>query len=253
VLTGYLLLTLRHRVLGQTVLAAEAHKAAASLAQVFDAPFVQRLETLLADVPALPDTASVVALARRVHALLTDTLREPEVPLPPSAVARGNTHDEPSATAAVPSGSTAPQPDTPALGEANDTSPVDADRSNSAAPMNADAAPERAVQRDATDGTAPAPSDHDAPERAVVRRRRPAGAGDDPPAGAGAHRRPARRPPRCATPPRAVRGAGIETIGVGIAIDVGALFPTAVTVNALGELRQALFRLAERLRLGVAA
>jgi len=27
--------------------------------------------------------------------------------------------------------------------------------------------------------------------------------------------------------------AGIETIGVGIAIDVGALFPTAVTVHAL--------------------
>jgi len=49
------------------------------------------------------------------------------------------------------------------------------------------------------------------------------------------------------------QGAGIETIGVGIAIDVGALFPTAVTVNALGELRRALFRLAERLRLGVAA
>jgi cobalamin biosynthesis protein CobT len=49
------------------------------------------------------------------------------------------------------------------------------------------------------------------------------------------------------------QGAGIETIGVGIAIDVGALFPTAVTVNALGELRQALFRLAERLQLGVAA
>ena len=47
--------------------------------------------------------------------------------------------------------------------------------------------------------------------------------------------------------------ASIETIGVGIAIDVGALFPRAVTVNALGELRQVLFRLAERLRLGVAA
>jgi cobalamin biosynthesis protein CobT len=47
--------------------------------------------------------------------------------------------------------------------------------------------------------------------------------------------------------------ASIETIGVGIAIDVGALFPTAVTVNALGELRRALFRLVERLRLGVAA
>ena len=47
--------------------------------------------------------------------------------------------------------------------------------------------------------------------------------------------------------------AGIETIGVGIAIDTGALFPTAVTVHELGELRQALFRLAERLQLGVAA
>jgi Mg-chelatase subunit ChlD len=47
--------------------------------------------------------------------------------------------------------------------------------------------------------------------------------------------------------------AGIETIGVGIAIDVGALFPTTATVNALGDLRQALFTLAERLRLGVAA
>jgi nitric oxide reductase activation protein len=167
VLTGYLLLTLRHRVLGQTVLAAEAHKAAASLGQVFDAPLVQQLETLLTEVPALPDTAAVVALARRVRRLLADALRAPDMPPPPAAAPSGNRRDEPEATAATPSGGTAAQTAAPALEEANDPSPAEADRRKSAAPTNGDAALEPAVQSEVTDRTAPAPSDHDAPEGAA--------------------------------------------------------------------------------------
>jgi cobaltochelatase CobT len=167
VLTGYLLLALRHRVLGQTVLAAEAQQAAASLEQVFDAPFVQQLETLLADVPQLADTAAVVALARRVRRLLANALRTPDVPPPPAVVTSGNTRDEPDATAATTSGGNAPQTNAPELEKANDTAPAEVDRSKSAAPTNADAGPEPAVQRDATADTAPAPSDHDAPEGAA--------------------------------------------------------------------------------------
>jgi hypothetical protein len=164
VLTGYLLLSLRHRVLGQRVLAAEAQKAAVSLGQVFDAPFVRRLETLLTEVPSLPDTAAVVALARRVRRLLADTLRAPETPHPPSLVASGNTRDEPDATAATTSGSNAPETDAHALGQTSDTSPAKADRRKSAAPTEADSAPKPAVQSEATDGTAASQGDHDAPE-----------------------------------------------------------------------------------------
>jgi cobalamin biosynthesis protein CobT len=167
VLTGYLLLSLRHRVLGQTVLAAEADKAAASLSQVFDAPFVRPLEALLADVPVLPDTAAVVALARRVRRLLADALRAPETPQPPSPVASGNTRDEPDATAATPSGGNAPKTDTPVRVEDTDTSPAVADRSNRAAATDGDAAPEPAVPSEATDGTDPSPSDHHTPEGAT--------------------------------------------------------------------------------------
>jgi hypothetical protein len=167
VLTGYLLLTLRHRMLGQTVLATEAQKAAASLSQAFDAPFVQRLETLLADVPALPDTAAVVALARRVRRLLADALRAPETLQPPPPVEGCNTHDAPDATAATRSGNTTAQTNAPRLEEANDTSPAEADRSKSAAPTDGDAAPEPAVQGEATAGIAPAPRDHDGSEGAA--------------------------------------------------------------------------------------
>lgn len=182
VLTGYLLLALRHRVLGQAVLAVEAHKATAALGQVFDASFVQRLETLLADVPTLPDTAAVVALARRVHALLADAPHAPEAPEPPPPVASGNPRDEPDATAATPSGGTAAQTAAPASEEANGTSATDADRSNSAAPKDGDAAPKPAVQGEATAGTAPAPGDHraaeDAAQTAAIRAVLSADAGD---------------------------------------------------------------------------
>jgi nitric oxide reductase activation protein len=182
VLTGYLLLALRHRVLGQAVLAKEAQKAAASLGQVFDAPFVQQLETLLRAVPTLPNTAAVVALARRVHALLTDALRAPEAPQPPLAVTSRDSREAADEADATRSGNTIAQTDAPAPGEANDTSPAEADRSNSAAATDGDAAPEPAVQSEATDGTAPAQSDHDAPEgaakTAAIRAVLSAGAGD---------------------------------------------------------------------------
>ncbi len=43
--------------------------------------------------------------------------------------------------------------------------------------------------------------------------------------------------------------AGIETIGVGIAVDVGRLFPIAVRIDAIADLKTALFGIAEQLLL----
>jgi cobaltochelatase CobT len=180
-LTGYLLLSLR-RVLGQTVLAAEADKAAASLSQVFDAPFVRRLEALLSDVPALSDTAAVVALARRVRRLLADALCASETRQPPLAVASRDSGEASDETDATRSGSTSAQTNPPELEKANDTSPAEADRSNSATPTNAEAVPERAVRSEARDGTAASQGDHDAPEgtakTAAIRAVLSAGVGD---------------------------------------------------------------------------
>ncbi len=48
VLAAYLLLALRHEILGQDVLAAEARKAAETLRQVFPAVFIARLRMLMA-------------------------------------------------------------------------------------------------------------------------------------------------------------------------------------------------------------
>jgi cobalamin biosynthesis protein CobT len=77
VLAGYLLLALRHEVLGQTVLAAEARKAADTLGQVFPAPFVVRLRTLMDEVPGLTSTAEAVDLARRIRRLIADEADQP--------------------------------------------------------------------------------------------------------------------------------------------------------------------------------
>jgi hypothetical protein len=43
--------------------------------------------------------------------------------------------------------------------------------------------------------------------------------------------------------------AGIETIGIGIATDVGDLFPVAVSIASVADLKGELFRIAERLLL----
>jgi cobalamin biosynthesis protein CobT len=49
------------------------------------------------------------------------------------------------------------------------------------------------------------------------------------------------------------RQAGIETVGVGIGIDVRYLFPTAIEVTQATELKRELFGVAERLLVGAAA
>jgi uncharacterized protein YegL len=72
VLAGYVLLTLRHEVLGQRMLAGEAHRAAVSLQAVFPAAFIARLRSLLAEVPELKNTAETVDLARRIRRLIED-------------------------------------------------------------------------------------------------------------------------------------------------------------------------------------
>ena len=72
VLAAYLLLTLRHEVLGQRVLAEEARKAADTFQQGFRAPFIARLRTLMDEVPDLNSTAEPVDLARRIRRLIED-------------------------------------------------------------------------------------------------------------------------------------------------------------------------------------
>jgi cobaltochelatase CobT len=72
VLAAYLLLALRHEVLGQDVLAAEARKAADALAQVFPAAFIARLRSLMGEVPGLNSTAEAIDLARRIRRLIEE-------------------------------------------------------------------------------------------------------------------------------------------------------------------------------------
>ena len=72
VLAAYLLLALRHEVLGQDVLAAEARKAADTLGQVFPAAFIARLRSLMDEVPGLTSTAEAVDLARRIRRLIEE-------------------------------------------------------------------------------------------------------------------------------------------------------------------------------------
>ena len=87
VLAAYLLLALRHEVLGQTVLAEEARKAANALAQVFPAPFIARLRTLMGEVPGLTSTAEAVDLARRIRGLVQE---EAEASSPPAGQPEGD-------------------------------------------------------------------------------------------------------------------------------------------------------------------
>jgi cobalamin biosynthesis protein CobT len=49
------------------------------------------------------------------------------------------------------------------------------------------------------------------------------------------------------------RQAGIETVGVGIGIDIGHLFPTAIEVLEAKDLKRELFGVAERLLVAAAA
>ena len=77
VLAAYLLLALRHEVLGQDVLELEARKAAETLRQVFPAAFIARLRTLMDEVPGLTSTADTVDLARRIRRLIEEEAKHP--------------------------------------------------------------------------------------------------------------------------------------------------------------------------------
>ena len=89
VLAAYLLLTLRHEVLGQDVLAAEANKAAETLRRVFPSAFIARLRTLMDEVPGLTSTAEAVDLARRIRRLIED-----EAEASPPARPQGDESDD---------------------------------------------------------------------------------------------------------------------------------------------------------------
>ena len=85
VLSSYLLLALRHQVLGYAALSAEAAKAEAVLRAVFPARTVRRLQGLMAEAHRLASTAEAVALARRMRALLEDEAQSPAAEPNPSA------------------------------------------------------------------------------------------------------------------------------------------------------------------------
>jgi cobaltochelatase CobT len=87
VLAAYLLLALRQEVLNQSVLADEARKAADTLRQVFPAPFIAHLRTLMDEVPRLTSTTEAVDLARRIRRLIEDEAD------PPSGNGSGETGD----------------------------------------------------------------------------------------------------------------------------------------------------------------
>jgi len=70
ILSSYLLLSLRHRVLGYALLAAEAQRAESRLRAVFPARTVHRLQGLLTEVAQLQSTEAVAELTGRVRALL---------------------------------------------------------------------------------------------------------------------------------------------------------------------------------------
>ncbi len=50
---------------------------------------------------------------------------------------------------------------------------------------------------------------------------------------------------------RLCQASGLETVGIGIGVDVSALFPIALRVHAVTELKQALFGVAEQLLIAV--
>ena len=86
-LQGYLLLKLRHQVLRQEPVAAEAERAERRLARVFPARVVRQLNGLMAEVPELGSTAQAVDLARRIVAMLeaerATAPSPPDTPSPP--------------------------------------------------------------------------------------------------------------------------------------------------------------------------
>jgi nitric oxide reductase activation protein len=80
ILTGYLLLTLRCRVLEQTALTAFAAQAEKVLRQTFPASTVRRLMGMTIEVPRLKRTAEANQLAERILLLLKDEKQAAEQP-----------------------------------------------------------------------------------------------------------------------------------------------------------------------------
>ncbi len=105
ILTGYLLLALRHRVLGYAVLAEEARRAEAVLRAVFPTRTIHRLQGLLTEVGRLRSTAEAVELTQRLRALL-ETEQQAQPPETATRDASGKADEKDDAAGQAP----APQP-----------------------------------------------------------------------------------------------------------------------------------------------
>lgn len=163
-LTGYLLLALRWRVLGQQALAESARQAEQVLRQTFPATLVYRLMGLMSQAAGLESTTEAALLAARIEALLEDeaTAAEASPPSTPgmsSDDTNGADGDADSASAAETS--TAPGTETGDGGESS-TTVSDPTPSQDATEAEAEAEAEtppkvdgRPSQKDAADGPGP--------------------------------------------------------------------------------------------------
>ena len=94
ILTGALLLILRHRVLGQQALTQPAQQAERVLRETFPAALVHRLLGLLTEVRGLGSTAEVADLAERIQQLLDAEAQAPQPAKAPSCDSESETEPD---------------------------------------------------------------------------------------------------------------------------------------------------------------
>ena len=174
VLSSYLLLALRHQVLGYAALSAEAAKAEAVLRAVFPARTVRRLQGLMAEAHRLASTGAAVELARRMRALLEDEAQSPAAdPNPPAGTpAEENRSGSNETQQLEPSKATKPA-DGPAS-DGKDIGPTDTNgqpesNTSEGAKMESTPGPDRASADDASATTANADTEETAQQAAVAR------------------------------------------------------------------------------------
>ncbi|NEV62338.1 VWA domain-containing protein [Thiorhodococcus minor] len=158
ILTGFLLLALRARELGQQALIPQAAEAERVLRQTFPASLVHRLLGLMSRVGGLVSTAEAAALAAQIEALLEE---EAETPPPPTQASEGaSPHSDETEDAAAGQGVAGADPETAETDAANEAqaSPIDGAREDPTteegcpAPEDAEPGPDDVSRRDTADG-----------------------------------------------------------------------------------------------------
>lgn len=195
-LSGYLLLALRWRVLGQQALAESARQAEQVLRQTFPATLVYRLMGLMSQAAGLKSTTEAALLAARIEALLEDEATAAESSPPPAPGAssedvNGADGDADSASAAETStapGTATGDGDESSTGASNPTPSSDAAEAEAEVEAEAEAETETPPNADgcprqkAADGSSPDAMDQAAGDDTA------GGAGGETPSGTAAER-----------------------------------------------------------------